>query len=294
MSSTNKTANYELSQFVGTDIPSILGDWNGDMRKIDAAIAEVASSAGSSASSVSALAGRVTTAENNIQTLEGAQTVTNQRSVQNQVAITAIQGEIPEEASSENKLVTKSQLDAVSADVADINGVIPASASQSNKLATMEDISGISPATFNKASADFTSTNTIKESIDSLISNIATKGGNWNNDDLWQMCVLKLHMITNPSSSSFNDQFNFNLKLASADSTTKIFTGTTHNTGSTGATGILNVEVSMGTTGVDWSEASVTKVILTKIADSDSAITVTDITSLHPVMDNYHEAYLYC
>lgn len=36
MTATNKTANYELSQFVGTDRPTWLGDYNADMAKIDA------------------------------------------------------------------------------------------------------------------------------------------------------------------------------------------------------------------------------------------------------------------
>lgn len=36
MSSTNKTTNYELSQFIGTDKPAWLGDYNSDMNKIDA------------------------------------------------------------------------------------------------------------------------------------------------------------------------------------------------------------------------------------------------------------------
>lgn len=35
MASTNKTTNYELSQYVGTDKPTYLGDYNGDMLKID-------------------------------------------------------------------------------------------------------------------------------------------------------------------------------------------------------------------------------------------------------------------
>lgn len=35
MASTNKTTNYELSQFVGSDKPTYLGDYNGDMLKID-------------------------------------------------------------------------------------------------------------------------------------------------------------------------------------------------------------------------------------------------------------------
>lgn len=36
MASTNKTTNYELSQFVGSDKPAWLGDYNSDMTKIDA------------------------------------------------------------------------------------------------------------------------------------------------------------------------------------------------------------------------------------------------------------------
>lgn len=35
MTATNKTTNYELSQFVGSDRPTWLGDYNGDMSKID-------------------------------------------------------------------------------------------------------------------------------------------------------------------------------------------------------------------------------------------------------------------
>lgn len=36
MTATNKTENYELSQFVGSDRPMWLGDYNSDMSKIDA------------------------------------------------------------------------------------------------------------------------------------------------------------------------------------------------------------------------------------------------------------------
>lgn len=36
MTATNHTENYDLSQFVGTDRPTWLGDYNGDMTKIDA------------------------------------------------------------------------------------------------------------------------------------------------------------------------------------------------------------------------------------------------------------------
>lgn len=64
MASTNKTANYELSQYVGTDKPTYLGDYNGDMLKIDtqmkanadniSTVSSTASSASSTANTASA------------------------------------------------------------------------------------------------------------------------------------------------------------------------------------------------------------------------------------------------
>ena len=59
MSSTNKTTNYKLSQFVGTDVPSWLGDYNGDMSKIDKAIGDVSNSQGSVEQSVVGLTSEV-------------------------------------------------------------------------------------------------------------------------------------------------------------------------------------------------------------------------------------------
>lgn len=45
MASTNKTTNYNLSQFVGSDKPAWLSDYNQDMSKIDTAIKAAADSA---------------------------------------------------------------------------------------------------------------------------------------------------------------------------------------------------------------------------------------------------------
>lgn len=59
MAHTNQTTNYELSQFVGTDKPTFLGDYNGDMQKIDAAIKgakDTADGASTTAESAAALA----------------------------------------------------------------------------------------------------------------------------------------------------------------------------------------------------------------------------------------------
>lgn len=59
MAHTNSTSNYELSQFIGTDKPTFLGDYNGDMQKIDAAIKgakDTADGASTTANAASALA----------------------------------------------------------------------------------------------------------------------------------------------------------------------------------------------------------------------------------------------
>lgn len=59
MAYTNKTTNYELPQYIGTDKPTYLSDFNGAMSTIDAQMkinADNASSASSSASSASQVA----------------------------------------------------------------------------------------------------------------------------------------------------------------------------------------------------------------------------------------------
>ena len=59
MASTNKTTNYQLSQYIGTDKPTYLGDYNGDMQKIDTqmkANADSASSANSLATTAKSTA----------------------------------------------------------------------------------------------------------------------------------------------------------------------------------------------------------------------------------------------
>lgn len=59
MASTNKTSNYKLSQYIGTDKPTYLGDYNSDMSKIDAqmkANADAASNATTAAGSAEAVA----------------------------------------------------------------------------------------------------------------------------------------------------------------------------------------------------------------------------------------------
>lgn len=55
MASTNKTNNYLLSQFVGTDRPTWLGDYNSDMSKIDAQLKKNADDIASAASALTSV-----------------------------------------------------------------------------------------------------------------------------------------------------------------------------------------------------------------------------------------------
>lgn len=60
MSSTNSTSNYSLSQFIGSDKPAWLSDYNGDMSKIDTqmkANADAATAASGSATSANTAIG---------------------------------------------------------------------------------------------------------------------------------------------------------------------------------------------------------------------------------------------
>ena len=67
MSSTNKTSNYELSQFVGGDKPAWLADYNSDMSKIDAQMKL-------NADGVTTASGNATTANTNIGTMANLET----------------------------------------------------------------------------------------------------------------------------------------------------------------------------------------------------------------------------
>ena len=146
MSSTNKTTNYQLSQFVGTDIPSILNDYNGDMRKIDTAIKEVSNAGGDNASDIAELQSTVGRHTTEIGGLDSTVNALSGR-------VIGIEGKIPANASAENKLVTASDIEGMSViaelqeevsdigdDVKAIQLCVPATASESNMLVTTSDI----------------------------------------------------------------------------------------------------------------------------------------------------------
>lgn len=68
MASTNKTTNYNLSQFEGTDKPSWEADYNADMLSIDQNLKSVSDIASGASGDITSLDDRLTTAEDNIST----------------------------------------------------------------------------------------------------------------------------------------------------------------------------------------------------------------------------------
>lgn len=90
MGATNSTTNYSLSQFISTDKPAWLQDYNGDMLKIDVAIKAAktaADSAQSTADAASSASGTNTAAITALQTTVGGlnTSVTNLQSSVNTI-----------------------------------------------------------------------------------------------------------------------------------------------------------------------------------------------------------------
>lgn len=71
MSSTNKTTYYDLSQYIGTDKPTYLGDYNSDMSKIDGAIHNVQETATTANQTAGSAEAKVTQVTENVEALKG-------------------------------------------------------------------------------------------------------------------------------------------------------------------------------------------------------------------------------
>jgi len=78
MSSTNKTTYYELSQYVGSDKPTYLGDYNADMLKIDTGLHAAADAADTAVTTANAANSAATSASTTASTaLSTAQTASS-------------------------------------------------------------------------------------------------------------------------------------------------------------------------------------------------------------------------
>ena len=71
MGATNKTTNYELPIFVGTDKPAWLVDWNGAMSDIDVAIKEAKTAADNAQTTANTATSDLSTLSGSVSTLSG-------------------------------------------------------------------------------------------------------------------------------------------------------------------------------------------------------------------------------
>lgn len=101
MSSTNKTNNYDLSQYIGTDKPTYLGDYNGDMLKIDTQMKNNANSAtdaiaqaGEAVAKATSLEEQVKTVSKNVESLLNDVTTIKNNVSQNTTDIGSIQKQV--------------------------------------------------------------------------------------------------------------------------------------------------------------------------------------------------------
>lgn len=78
MSSTNKTTNYNLSQYIGTDKPTYLGDYNGDMLKIDKQMKANSDSASNATSAAGAAQAVADKASKDVQALNDSVTANSE------------------------------------------------------------------------------------------------------------------------------------------------------------------------------------------------------------------------
>lgn len=94
MSATNETTNYKLPLFIGNDLPTWLGDFNGAMNKIDSGITTVGANAATALSAANNAVNRVGQVET---TIAGVQTTTNNAyslSVANEQDINTLNGQV--------------------------------------------------------------------------------------------------------------------------------------------------------------------------------------------------------
>lgn len=98
MASTNKTTNYQLSQFTSTDKPAWLGDYNQDMNKIDAGMKENAdgidgleTTVSGHTTAIAGLSSDVASAQSDISTLDGRVDAVEAKNTQQDTAITSAQ-----------------------------------------------------------------------------------------------------------------------------------------------------------------------------------------------------------
>lgn len=132
MPSTNKTNPYELSQFIGSNIPSWLSDYNSDMLKINNAIQEAKTSADDAMSSAGSASSDVTALSNTVTELTENLNTTNQNVTKNTSDISSINSSVSNINQNVDSLNGK--VNANTQSISDINSQVKANTQSINAI----------------------------------------------------------------------------------------------------------------------------------------------------------------
>jgi len=115
MASTNKTTNYQLSQYIGSDKPTYLGDYNSDMNKIDTQMKtnadDIATAISGVESATSTANSAVSTATQASTTAQNANTIAGQANTTATNAQSTAQSALSTATSASNKVGDLANLD---------------------------------------------------------------------------------------------------------------------------------------------------------------------------------------
>lgn len=194
MSSTNKTAHYELPQFVENDIFNPLVDDNDAFSKIDTALYNIANAESASADEITAVKNRVSTVEGKVTALEtqngntplttSAQTISG--------AVNELKGredaidarlDVVEDDINNVNTGLKVKLNNLESDVTDIETSISSMSSDITSIhnditAVNTDVDNVSNALATEKSDRISADNTIRSSISTVASSVTTETNN--------------------------------------------------------------------------------------------------------------------
>lgn len=150
MAHSNQTANYELSQFVANDKPTFLGDYNGDMAKIDAAIKAADNKAGAAdttAESAAALATSASTTATEAATdaATAAATATTALNTANNATTTAQNASTAAQSATTTASAAATKADAAKAEAEAATAAVALKPSYDETFARMFNMTGETP-----------------------------------------------------------------------------------------------------------------------------------------------------
>lgn len=230
MASTNSTTHYELSQYIGTDKPTYLVDYNQDMGKIDAGIYAAKSEADTNSSAIGTLSSLTTTAKSNLVAAinevdgltDGIGTLSSLTTTAKTDLVSAI-NEVDSETAGIGtlaNLTTSAKTNLVAA-INEIDGELGdlsnlTTTAKTNLVAALNEVDGDVGNIANLTTTAKTSTVAAINEVDGNVKDIET-----------YLSLTDTRQLTNPTASGTISASNFNIALNSAGTYGKIYGGGT-------------------------------------------------------------------